>query len=199
MVIWHTTGIDGESPRPDIRQRVAAPLFRWIGPVVRFVLRRGLPAGPNVLLIVRGRVSGRPRSTPVAMLELGDRRFVQASFGEVGWVRNLRASGEAVIRRGRWSQAVHATELAPETAGRLMRDELAGYRRVRLLRALLGPTVQPPVAILHRYRFRIDVQLDEYIAEARRHPLFELFPVSPAAKPVDAAAIRMDRDTPRGY
>jgi F420H(2)-dependent quinone reductase len=83
--IGHMTRSDGESARPDIRQRVAAALFRLINPVVRFVLRRGLPTGPNVLLIVRGRVSGLPRSTPVAMLELGDRRFVQASFGEVGW------------------------------------------------------------------------------------------------------------------
>ena len=86
--------------KPDPRQRVAGPLFRGIGPLVRFVLRSGLPAAPNVLLFVRGRVSGRPYATPVAMWELGDRRFVQASFGEVNWVRNLRASGEAVIRRG---------------------------------------------------------------------------------------------------
>jgi len=193
--IGHMTGSDGESPQPDIRQRVAAPLFRWLNPVVRLVLRRGLPAGPNVLLIVRGRVSGRLRSTPVAMLELGNRRFVQASFGEVGWVRNLRASGEAVIRRGRWSQAVHATQLAPETAGRLMHDELAEYRRVRLLRALLGATVRPPVAILHLYRFRIDERLDEYIAEARRHPLFELFPVSPS---VTGAESEQTADSPTG-
>jgi hypothetical protein len=72
------------------------------------------------------------------------------------------------------------TELAPETAGRLMHDELAGYRRRRLLRALLGPTVRPPVAIIHLYRFRIDERPDDYIADARRHPLFELFPVSPS-------------------
>jgi hypothetical protein len=111
------------------------------------------------------------------MWELGDRRFVQASFGEVNWVRNLRASGEAVIRRGSWSLAVHATELAPSEAGRLMHDALAGFRRRRLLRILLGPTVRPPAAILHRYRLRVDERLEDYVAEARRHPLFELRPV----------------------
>ncbi|HEY8868744.1 MAG TPA: nitroreductase/quinone reductase family protein [Candidatus Limnocylindrales bacterium] len=163
--------------KPDPRQRVAGPLFRGIGPLVRFVLRSGLPAAPNVLLFVRGRVSGRPYATPVAMWELGDRRFVQASFGEVNWVRNLRASGEAVIRRGSWSLAVHATELAPSEAGRLMHDALAGFRRRRLLRILLGPTVRPPAAILHRYRLRVDERLEDYVAEARRHPLFELRPV----------------------
>jgi deazaflavin-dependent oxidoreductase (nitroreductase family) len=168
------TGAGHGPQQPDIRQRVGATLFRAIGPLVRLMLRRGLPTGPNVLLFVRGRVSGRPYATPVAMWELGDRRFVQASFGEVNWVRNLRASGEAVIRRGSWSLAVHATELAPAEASRLMHDALAGFRRRRLLRILLGPTVRPPVAILQRYRLRIDERLEDYVAEARRHPLFEL-------------------------
>jgi F420H(2)-dependent quinone reductase len=141
---------------------------------VRLILRRGLPAGPNVLLIVRGRVSGRPYPTPVAMWELGHRRFVQASFGEVGWVRNLRASGDAVIRRGRWSERVRAIEIPPEMGGELMHDALAGFHRSRLVRSLVGPTLRPPVAILYQYRFRVDERLEDYVAEARRHPLFEL-------------------------
>jgi hypothetical protein len=110
------------------------------------------------------------------MWELGDRRFVQASFGEVNWVRNLRASGEAVIRRGRWSQAMHATELSPNEAAQLMHEALAEFHRLRLLRILLGPTVRPPAAILHRYRLRVDERLEDYVAQARRHPLFELVP-----------------------
>lgn len=162
--------------KQDPRQRVAVPLFRAIGPLMRLVLRRGLPAGPNALLTVRGRLTGRPYSTPVAIWGFGDRRFVQASFGAVGWVRNLRASGEAVIRRGRWSLAVRATELSPADGGQLMHDALAGFRRPRLLRILLGPTVRPPAAILHRYRLRVDDHLEDYVAEARRHPLFELVP-----------------------
>jgi deazaflavin-dependent oxidoreductase (nitroreductase family) len=162
--------------QPDVRQRVGGALFRAIGPLMRLVLRGGLPADPNVLLIVRGRVSGRPYATPVALWEFGDRRFVQASFGEVGWVRNLRASGEAVIRRGRWSAPVRAIELPPEAAGELMNDALAGFRRPRLLRTLLGPTVRPPAAILYRYRLRVDERLADYVADARRHPLFEMVP-----------------------
>jgi deazaflavin-dependent oxidoreductase (nitroreductase family) len=169
-----TTGTGPGAESPDIRVRVGAVVFRAIGPLMRLVLRRGLPAGPNVLLVVRGRVTGEPRATPVALWELGDRRFVQASFGEVGWVRNLRAAGRAVIRRGRRSERVRAVELEPEAAGELMHDALAVFRRPRLLRALLGPTVRPPAAILYRYRLSVDDQLDEYVADARRHPLFEL-------------------------
>ncbi len=168
----------GQGPeRPDIRQRIGAAIFRVIGPLMRLALRRGLAAAdPNVLLVVRGRVSGRSRATPVALWELGDRRFVQASFGEVNWVRNLRAAGEAVIRRGRRSEPVHAIELAPETAGQLMHDTLAIFPRRHFLRVLLGPTVRPPAAILYRYKLRVDTELADYVAEARRHPLFELLP-----------------------
>ena len=144
-------------------------------------LRRGL-GEPNVLLTVRGRRSGKPRTTPVAMFELGDRRFLEAAFGEVDWVRNLRASGEAVIRRGRWSQAVRAIELPPETAGKLLHDALAGFRRRGLLRSLLGPSVRPPAAILYRYRLRIDDRLEDYVIHARRCPWFELLPWEEAAK-----------------
>lgn len=160
--------------RPDPRERVAGPLFRLVGPLVRRVIRRGLPAGPNVLLTVRGRSSGRPRTTPVAMLELGGVRYLQASFGITNWVRNLRAAGEASVSRGSWSQTFEVVELPPETAGPLLRDALALFHRSRVLRTLLGPTVRPPAAILYRYHFRIDDTPEEYVAEARRHPLFEL-------------------------
>jgi len=160
----------------DPRERLAAPIFRLIGPLVRRVVRRGLPAGPNVLLTVRGRSSGRPRTTPVAMLELHGVRYLQASFGTTNWVRNLRAAGEATVSRGGWSERFDVMELPAETAGPMLRDAVAPFRRSRVLRSILGPTVRPPAAILQRYRFRIDDTLEEYVAEARRHPLFELRP-----------------------
>jgi deazaflavin-dependent oxidoreductase (nitroreductase family) len=153
--------------------------FRVFGPLIRWAIRRGI-AGPNVLVTVRGRRSGRPRTTPVAMLELGDARYLQASFGDVAWVRNLRAAGEARVARGRWSEMCGATELPPEIAGPLMRTALAPFHRSRLVGALLGPTIRPPVAVLYRYRLRIDDTPEEYVAEARRHPLFELQPKSAA-------------------
>ncbi len=156
------------------RVRAGAAIFRLIGPVVRRVIVAGLPAGPNVLVTVRGRTTGRPRSTPVAMLELDGRRYLQASVGDVHWVRNLRAAGEAVVTRGSESHAYRAVEVEPEVAGRLLRDALAPFHRSRLVRALVGPTVRPPAAILLRYRFRVDDALDDYVAEVRRHPLFEL-------------------------
>ena len=77
-------------------------LVRASNPLSRRLLRLGMPMGPNVLLTVRGRTSGLPRSAAVAVVEIDDRRYIIGAYGEVQWVRNLRAAGEAEIRvRGR--------------------------------------------------------------------------------------------------
>jgi deazaflavin-dependent oxidoreductase (nitroreductase family) len=139
------------------------------------MVNAGLPTGgPNVLLTVRGRRSGQPRTTPVGILELRGRRFVQASFGEVGWVLNLRSSGEAIVTTEGRSERMAAVELPPEQAGHILRSALAPFRRSRVLRALLGRTLRPPVGLLRRYRIRIDETLAEYVEDARRHSVFEL-------------------------
>jgi hypothetical protein len=108
------------------------------------------------------------------MLELGDVRYLQASFGITDRVRNLRAAGEASVSRGSWSASFDVVELSPETAGPMLRDALAPFHRSHVLRTLLGPTLRPPPAIQYLYHFRIDDTPDEYVVEARRHPLFEL-------------------------
>ena len=86
----------------------SAPAFvRASNPLSSRLLRLGLPAGPNVLLTVRGRTSGLPRSAPVAVVELDGRRWIIGAYGDVQWVRNLRAAGEADIRvRGRDERVV---------------------------------------------------------------------------------------------
>jgi hypothetical protein len=50
----------------------APTLIRLFNPVMRRFLVTGLPAGPNVLLTLRGRKTGLPRSFPVAFLDLGE-------------------------------------------------------------------------------------------------------------------------------
>ena len=129
----------------------AAWAIRFLNPVFSRYLGVGLPGGPNVLLTVRGRSSGRWRRTPVAMMEFRDRRFVQAAFGEVGWVRNLRAAGQAVVTKGRHADSVDAVELAPETAGAIMHEALLPYARSRLVRAVVG---DPYEVVVHGDRGR---------------------------------------------
>ena len=63
---------------------------RALNAFVRPLARLGL-AGPHThLLTVRGRVSGKPWSTPVSIVRDGEERWLVAPYGTVGWVRNVR-------------------------------------------------------------------------------------------------------------
>src|SRR5829696_10337242 len=106
------------------------PLFT---PFARLLLAAGMPMGPNKLITVRGRKSGLPRTTPVAIVENAGRRGLISPFGEVNWVRNLRAAGRATITSGRRKEEVTAIELGPTEAVEFIRDVLAPHaRRTRL-------------------------------------------------------------------
>jgi F420H(2)-dependent quinone reductase len=83
----------------------------YFNPNVWFLLAAGVPMGPDVLLTVRGRNSGLPRATPVAICEPAGRHGVISPCGEVNGVRNLRAAGRAPMMVGRRSDAVIAVQL----------------------------------------------------------------------------------------
>lgn len=105
----------------------APAIVRASNPLTRRLLRLGMPMGPNVLLTVLGRTSGQPRSAPVAVAEIDGRRFVIGAYGDVHWVRNLRAAGRAEIRLDGQVVPVTARELdRPEAVG-FFRDALPAY------------------------------------------------------------------------
>jgi len=139
----------------------------WVGafsPVLRFLLERGIPLGYNRLVTIRGRKTGQPRAAALAVIEVDGRRWVWAPWGEVNWVRNLRAAGRAaVVSRGR-TEEVRAIELDPT-------ERLAFFRDV--LR---------PVA--HRLPFGVQfirvvdqVDVDDPVAAAEGRVVFELHPI----------------------
>jgi deazaflavin-dependent oxidoreductase (nitroreductase family) len=90
-------------------------------------MRLGVPMGPNVPMTVRGRTSGLPRTAPVALTEIDGRRYVIGAYGEVHWVRNLRAAGEATVRVSRREVHVSATELDPVAARTFFAETIPGY------------------------------------------------------------------------
>ena len=147
-----------------VRQR--APhvpfLVPILNPIARRLLRVGIRMGPNALLTVRGRKSGQPHTTPVALVEVHGRRWVQSPFGEVNWVRNLRAAREARITINRRSESVEAVELSTAETARFFKEVLGPYvGRIpmgRWLLSLLGGG---------------DILADPDAAAAR-HPVFEL-------------------------
>ena len=131
-------------------------------PIASRLLRIGTPLGPNALLTVRGRKSGQLRTTPVALVEVNGRRWVQSPFGDVNWVRNLRAAGEATITVNRRPESVEAIELSTAEAARFFKDVLGPYvGRIPLggwLVSLLG----------------LGEILSDPDAAAAKHPVFEL-------------------------
>jgi len=121
--------------------------------------------GFNGLITVPGRKTGVPRTTPVAILNVSGRRWVWAPWGEVNWVRNLRAAGGATITfRGR-KEEVRATELDP-------------IQRVAFFRDTLGPVARtiPFGRAFIRVVDGTDLDKPEEAAEGRR--VFELHPVT---------------------
>lgn len=136
-------------------------------PIARRLLRLGLPLGPNAVLTVRGRSTGQPRSTPVALVAIDGRRWIIGTFGDVNWVRNLRAAGQATITSNRRSQPVNSVELSTAEAVEFYRDILGPYVRripLGLGRFLLGTVLGAG-----------DL-LSDPDGAAQRHPVFELHP-----------------------
>jgi deazaflavin-dependent oxidoreductase (nitroreductase family) len=120
--------------------------------------------GPEVLLTVRGRKSGLPRSTPVTICQNAGRRGLISPFGETDWVRNLRAAGRATLTVGRRQEEVTAVELGPMEAAEFIRVVLAPHAR----RTRLGSWIV-------RHLDKIDI--DHPSAAAAGRPVFELRPV----------------------
>jgi len=144
----------------------APAIIRHSGPITGRLLRAGIPMGPNVVLTVRGRTSGRPRSAPVAMPTIEGRRYVVGTFGEVHWVRNLRAAGEAEVTVGGRREQVDAVELSHDDATRFFAELLPAYiRRMPVLWRFF-------VRLLVRLAAQ-DVFRDPAAAAAAR-PVFEL-------------------------
>ena len=93
-------------------------------PIVAGLTRLGVSLVGSRVLEVRGRKSGEWRSTPVNPLEYEGERYIVAPRGETQWVRNLRASGEGRLRKGRRIEEFTATELPDDEKLPLLRAYL---------------------------------------------------------------------------
>jgi deazaflavin-dependent oxidoreductase (nitroreductase family) len=146
----------------EVASQKAPSFVERLNPIVQRMIGIGVPMGPNGLITIRGRISGELRTTPVAFVEIGGRTWVQSPFGDVNWVRNLRAAGEATITSGNLRSKVRAVELSKAEKVAFFRDVLGPYverlRGGRFLAGILGLS---------------DVLKDPSVA-ADRLPVFEL-------------------------
>jgi deazaflavin-dependent oxidoreductase (nitroreductase family) len=128
---------------------------RAVNRIVRALRRLGGGPAANHLLVVPGRRSGALRSTPVTLVEDDGRRWLVAPYGEVAWVRNLGAAGRATLSRVGHVEAITVREVGA--------DEAAPVLRMYVERV---PITWP------YFDARPESDLDAFLAEAPRHPVF---------------------------
>jgi deazaflavin-dependent oxidoreductase (nitroreductase family) len=133
-------------------------------PLTKPLLSAGAPLAFNGLITVTGRTSGLPRTTPVAIIQHNGGRWVWAPWGDVHWVRNLRAAGRATITFRRHEEEVTATELDRAEREAFFRDSLGG-----LARSIPGGT--------WFIRAVDGVDLDDPVEASEGRPVFELHPL----------------------
>jgi deazaflavin-dependent oxidoreductase (nitroreductase family) len=132
--------------------------------IVKRLARLGVPLGPNALLTVRGRKSGQAHTTPVAVIAVGGRRWVQSPYGNVNWVRNLRVAREATLTTGKREEPVQAVPLSPDEAVTFFGEILGPYLRKSALSTFIAR------------KLGLGDAIDDPAGAAGSHPVFELKP-----------------------
>jgi deazaflavin-dependent oxidoreductase (nitroreductase family) len=136
-----------------------------LNPITTTLMRLGVRPDPRMaLLTVRGRKTGRDHTVPIGVFERAARKYIVAAFGDVNWVRNLRAAGAVTITQGKRTARYAAEQVQGEEAAWVLRDCLAAY----LPSPLAGPMLRQRISL------GADAPLEALAVEARRTPVFRL-------------------------
>ena len=130
--------------------------------VVDSIMARFIRAGvvpDSYILTVTGRTSGQPRTNPVTVPEHDGRRWLVSPYGEVSWVRNVRVDPRVTLTRRGTTHRFTVREATAAEAGPVLKE----YLRV-------ASATRPYFAA------RQDSPVADFVAEADRHPVFELVP-----------------------
>jgi len=119
--------------------------------------RLGLAGRRTHVLTVRGRKTGRPRSTPVQLLFIEGKPWLVAPYGVGDWVKNARAAGSVELTRARKTERVRVEEVGPEEAAPVLREYL---RHTPIVKPYFDATADSPP--------------EAFAAEAARHPVFRI-------------------------
>lgn len=123
--------------------------------------RHGRGAHYRHLLSVPGRRSGEIRSTPVDVMHVDGSPWVVAPYGEVNWVKNVRAAGTLRLSRGKRAASYRADEVDAAAAGPVIRRYV---ETVPITRAYWDVTPSSSD--------------DDFVREAVSHPVFRLSSVT---------------------
>ena len=140
------------------------PLFNH---AIRSFLRLSVPFGYVGLLTVKGRKTGKTRRNPVGLFDYNGKRYLFSTFGDVNWVRNVRAAGTAIVRKKWTSKKVIPVELSPLETAKVLKEAIAP-RFLGLGGKVFGS----------HFPLKPDAPLAAFIEESKRHPVFELHDAS---------------------
>ena len=138
------------------------PVFRMtrgrrIGDAIIGALIRVGVVPNSYMLTTTGRKTGQLRTNPVTLVERDGRRWLVAPYGPVSWVLNARAAGRVTLRRRGQRLDCTVREIPAEEAGPILKEYITMARPTR---RYFAATPDAPV--------------EEFVAEADQHPVFEL-------------------------
>jgi deazaflavin-dependent oxidoreductase (nitroreductase family) len=148
------TETSGARPHPAFRSLE----WRFGNALVTVLARIGV--GPIHLLTTRGRKSGRTHTSPVVPVDVGGKTWLVAAYGPVAWVHNARASGKVTLRYGRAKGDYTVREVGAAEAGPVLKCYVEVATKTRPY-----------------FEAKTDAPVEDFIAEADRHPVFELIPL----------------------
>ena len=137
------------------------PFLCLVNMVAKTLLRMGIPIDTTSLLTVRGRKSSQMHTIVVTLVEQDGQRGLVAPYGEVNWVRNVRAAKQAILTRKRRSQTVYLEELSALEAASILKQYLTK-----------GRVVQPYFDVTPAS------SLEAFEVEAPCHPVFRIVEAS---------------------
>jgi deazaflavin-dependent oxidoreductase (nitroreductase family) len=142
----------------------------WLKPmnkVLMAMLRLGLPISRHeapVVLTAPGRLSGKPRSTPITPMHVHGKRYVVNGYPGADWVSNVRAADRVTLAQGRRTEQVRMVELTPEEARPILRAFPAA--------------VPTGVQLMKRAGVLTDATPEELEGLAGRLPVFRIDPIT---------------------
>jgi deazaflavin-dependent oxidoreductase (nitroreductase family) len=135
-------------------------LGRWMNRMTCWWSGLGLPPKFQAVLEVRGRSSGRKRSSPVVIATIEGKEYLVSMLGpDSDWVKNVEAAhGDAVIRHGR-RRRVRLVPVPPAQRAPILRE----YVRI----ATSGR---------RHFPLRVGTPMSDFEAIADRYPVYSVSP-----------------------
>jgi deazaflavin-dependent oxidoreductase (nitroreductase family) len=137
---------------------------RRVGDAIMGVFIRAGLVPSTYLLTTKGRKTGRLRTNPVTVVEHDSKRWLVAPYGVVSWVHNARADRRVVVRRRFERRKYTVREVSAQQAGPVLKQ----YVRIA-------------IAARPYFQASKEAPVEDFVAEADRHPVFELVPTHPGS------------------